>query len=69
MCMCSTSFNSNNELIINVRIKTPILINNIIKVIVKIKKCSTCTSLDTYLSKDDRIVNISCITCGSTNSI
>ena len=49
-------------------IKTPILINNIIKVIVKIKKCSL-YKLDTYLSKDDRIVNISCITCGSTNSI
>ena len=69
MCICSTSFNSSNELIINARIKTPILINNIVKVILKIKKCITCTSLDTYLDKNDRITNICCITCGSKNSI
>ena len=69
LCICSTSYNSKNELIINIRCKTPILINNIIKVILMIKKCRSCSSLDTYLTKDDRINNINCLTCGSSNSI
>jgi translation initiation factor 2 subunit 3 len=69
MCLCSTSYNSENELIIMIRCKTPILINNIIKVILKIKKCQSCSSLDTYLTKDDRINNINCLTCSSSNSI
>ena len=68
-CICTTSYNSLHQLIIMIRSKTPLLINNIIKVILQIKKCKSCNSLDTYITKYDRINNINCITCGSSNSI
>ena len=64
-CQASTSFNSKNELIVNMRTKPDVLINNIIKVIIKIKKCQTCSSMDSYLTKEDRSIYINCLTCSS----
>lgn len=68
-CQCSTSLNSNKELIVHMRTKPDSLINNIVKVIIKIKKCNSCSSLDTFINKMDRTTYINCLTCGSKNSI
>ncbi len=46
-----------------------VLKNNIIKLLKNIKKCKTCGSIDTFLSKYKRCVNINCISCNSVISL
>ena len=42
-----------------------VLKNNIIKLLKNIKKCKTCGSVDTFLSKYKRSINVNCISCNS----
>ena len=67
---CKTSFNGNNELIIGLKIKTDILNKEILKNILKIKKCKSCSSLDTYIYRDSksRLLYLHCQSCDSKNS-
>ena len=67
---CKTSFNGNNELIIGLKIKTDILNKEILKNILKIKKCKSCSSLDTYIYRDSksRLLYLHCQSCESKNS-
>jgi translation initiation factor 2 beta subunit (eIF-2beta)/eIF-5 len=64
----SISILSKQKLIICNRLKPDIVIKSLLNLVSRLKKCLSCHSALTYLSKEDRIIKINCETCGSSHS-
>jgi len=60
-----TSITNNGFLKFETNYDKSVLKNNIIKLLKNLKKCKTCGSSDTYLTKDKRTVKVNCISCNS----
>ena len=55
-------------LVINGRINIDTIINSMIYLLTKFKKCIICNSTKTFLIKQDRLTKISCESCNSINT-
>ena len=59
---------NNEQLVINGRINVDSIINSMIYLLTKFKKCIICNSTKTFLIKQDRLIKISCESCDSINT-